>query len=228
LCTKEIHKLGPKDLEIYALEKTRDCDSTADKIIDFRQNYHCDFHLRRRRGGTVCGDHWPPGLLPEGLEQGGQGHLQGGESHSKSTYFYYRWKSWNRVSVHAHSAGADTATFTGDGKCNERGVGVHPPPSSAWANFTLMMVCTPESSHCYFVYSVVTLFSPTVFFIFFSDICGFLTHWKWNLSPLILSAVAQCWGVQCRDSNLGQTLQQAGRRASNLSTPQIAYFLVFS
>jgi hypothetical protein len=32
---------------------------------------------------------------------------------------------------------------------------VHPPPSPAWANFTLMMECTPESSRCYSVYSVV-------------------------------------------------------------------------
>jgi hypothetical protein len=31
---------------------------------------------------------------------------------------------------------------------------VHPPPLSAWANFTLMMECTPESSRCYSVYSV--------------------------------------------------------------------------
>jgi hypothetical protein len=31
---------------------------------------------------------------------------------------------------------------------------VHPPPSPAWANFTLMMECTPESSRCYSVYSV--------------------------------------------------------------------------
>jgi hypothetical protein len=35
--------------------------------------------------------------------------------------------------------------FTGDGKCNKRGVGVHPPHSPAQANFTLMTECTPES-----------------------------------------------------------------------------------
>ncbi len=31
------------------------------------------------------------------------------------------------------------------------GRAVHPPPSPspAWANFTLMMECTPESSRCY-------------------------------------------------------------------------------
>ena len=47
--------------------------------------------------------------------------------------------------------------YTGDGKCNERGwaTGVHPPPLPAWANFTLMMECTPESSRCYSVYSMV-------------------------------------------------------------------------
>ncbi len=33
-------------------------------------------------------------------------------------------------------------------KCNERG-GRAPPTLTAWANFTLMMECTPESSRCY-------------------------------------------------------------------------------
>ncbi len=33
-----------------------------------------------------------------------------------------------------------------------RGGGRAPPPSPAWANFTLMMKCTPESSCCYSVY----------------------------------------------------------------------------
>jgi hypothetical protein len=45
--------------------------------------------------------------------------------------------------------------FTGDGKCNERGWACTPPPSPAWANFTLMIECTPESSSCYSVYSVI-------------------------------------------------------------------------
>ncbi len=31
---------------------------------------------------------------------------------------------------------------------------MHPPPSPATANFTLMTECTPESSVCYSVYSV--------------------------------------------------------------------------
>ncbi len=31
---------------------------------------------------------------------------------------------------------------------------MHPPPSPAWSNFTLMMECTPESNCCYSVYSV--------------------------------------------------------------------------
>ncbi len=41
--------------------------------------------------------------------------------------------------------------FTGDGKCNERGWACTPPPSPAWANFTLMIECTPESCRCYSV-----------------------------------------------------------------------------
>jgi hypothetical protein len=45
--------------------------------------------------------------------------------------------------------------FTGDGKCNERGWACTPPHSPAWANFTLMMECTPESSRFFSVYSVV-------------------------------------------------------------------------
>jgi hypothetical protein len=59
--------------------------------------------------------------------------------------------------VSCHSAGAYTATLlvSGDGKCNERGWACTPPPLPAWANFTLLMECTPESSRCYSVYSVV-------------------------------------------------------------------------
>ncbi len=45
--------------------------------------------------------------------------------------------------------------FTGDGKCNEKGVCVHPPPSPARTDFTLITECTPESSGCNSVYSVV-------------------------------------------------------------------------
>ncbi len=33
--------------------------------------------------------------------------------------------------------------FTGDGKCNQRGWACTPPTLPAWANFTLMMECTP-------------------------------------------------------------------------------------
>ncbi len=29
---------------------------------------------------------------------------------------------------------------------------MHPPPIPAWANFTLMIECTPESDYCYSVY----------------------------------------------------------------------------
>ncbi len=36
---------------------------------------------------------------------------------------------------------------------------MNPPPSPAWANFTLMMECTPESECCYSVYSVVVVVS---------------------------------------------------------------------
>jgi hypothetical protein len=36
-----------------------------------------------------------------------------------------------------------------------KGGGRAPPPTPAWANFTLMMESTPESSRCYSVYSAV-------------------------------------------------------------------------
>ena len=36
--------------------------------------------------------------------------------------------------------------------------GGRPPPSPAWANFTLMMECTSESSRYYSVYSIVHTF----------------------------------------------------------------------
>jgi hypothetical protein len=47
--------------------------------------------------------------------------------------------------------------FTGDVLVNVmKGVGRAPPPTPAWANFTLMIECTPESSRYYSVYSVPT------------------------------------------------------------------------
>jgi hypothetical protein len=55
--------------------------------------------------------------------------------------------------VSAHSAGAYTATLLAMVNVM-KGVGVHPPPSPAWANFTLMMEYTPESSRCNSVCSV--------------------------------------------------------------------------
>ncbi len=38
--------------------------------------------------------------------------------------------------------------------------GVHPPPSSGWADFSITMECTPESGHCHsvYMYSVVRIF----------------------------------------------------------------------
>ncbi len=61
----------------------------------------------------------------------------------------------------AHSAGAYTATLLVMVNVI-KGVGVHPPPSPARANFTLMTECTPESSRCNSVYSVAeTVSSPS-------------------------------------------------------------------
>ncbi len=57
----------------------------------------------------------------------------------------------------AHSAGTYTATLLVMVNVMKGSVrlDVHPPPLPAWANFTFMMECTPESSRCYTVYSVV-------------------------------------------------------------------------
>ncbi len=52
-----------------------------------------------------------------------------------------------------HSAGAYTATLLVMVNVMKGG-GRAPLPSPAWANFTLMMECAPESSRCYSVYSV--------------------------------------------------------------------------
>jgi hypothetical protein len=35
-----------------------------------------------------------------------------------------------------------------------KGVGVHPPPSPAWANFSIMMECTPEHGSCHSVFTL--------------------------------------------------------------------------
>ncbi len=59
----------------------------------------------------------------------------------------------------ANSAGAYTATLLAMVNVI-KGVGaVHPPPSPAKANFTLMTECTPESSGCNSVYYVGETFS---------------------------------------------------------------------
>jgi hypothetical protein len=49
-----------------------------------------------------------------------------------------------------------TLSFVIDGRYSEcMGVGVHPLPAPAWADFTLKMECTPESSHCHSVCTVL-------------------------------------------------------------------------
>jgi hypothetical protein len=62
--------------------------------------------------------------------------------------------------VAAHSAGTYTATLLVIVNAMKGG-GRAPPPPPAWANFTLMIKCTPESSRCYSVYSVEETISPT-------------------------------------------------------------------
>ncbi len=63
----------------------------------------------------------------------------------------------------AHSAGAYNATLLVMVNVI-KGVGVHPPPSPARANFTLMTECTPESSGCNSVYSVVSPYCSSAFY----------------------------------------------------------------
>jgi hypothetical protein len=43
-------------------------------------------------------------------------------------------------------------------------VGVHPPPSRAWANFSIMMECMPESGRCHSVYSLLCILKQEIFF----------------------------------------------------------------
>ncbi len=45
--------------------------------------------------------------------------------------------------------------FVRDGRHSKRGWSCTPPPSPAWADFSIMMECKPESGHCHSVYSVV-------------------------------------------------------------------------
>ena len=46
-------------------------------------------------------------------------------------------------------------------------MGMHPLPSPAWADFTLMIKCMPESGHCHSVYSVMFTTGGGVKFILF-------------------------------------------------------------
>jgi hypothetical protein len=57
--------------------------------------------------------------------------------------------------VSAHSAGVYTATLLVMVNVMKGGGRAPPPPSPDGDNFTLMTECTPESSGCYSVYSVV-------------------------------------------------------------------------
>ncbi len=59
-------------------------------------------------------------------------------------------------------------------------MGVHPPPSPGWADFSVMMECTPESGNCHSVFCVYSesVFGPLrciihylhVFNVFFKEI----------------------------------------------------------
>ncbi len=64
---------------------------------------------------------------------------------------------------------------------------MHPPPSPAWANFTLMMECTPESSCYYSGYSVSFSTPPRT------------THWAGSggdRATLSHRNVRRCWHRQ--------------------------------
>ena len=43
----------------------------------------------------------------------------------------------------------------------KKGVGVNPSPSPGWANFSIMMGCTPKSGHCHYVCNLTNLWSGT-------------------------------------------------------------------
>jgi hypothetical protein len=64
---------------------------------------------------------------------------------------------WGECICHsALSAGAYTATLCVMVNIVKGGRRVSPPPSQAWANFSIMMECTPESGRCQ---SVCTLWT---------------------------------------------------------------------
>jgi hypothetical protein len=80
---------------------------------------------------------------------------------------------------------------------------VHPPPSPAWANFTLKTECTLESSRYYSVYSVVNIiYSCTLYFkleliycIYCHQIFGEKKYWRttnkiWKLNYY---RILVCW-----------------------------------
>jgi hypothetical protein len=66
-----------------------------------------------------------------------------------------------RVSVSTYTAGAYTATLLVMVYVIKGG-GHAPPTLPAWAYFTLMMECTPESSRFYSMYSVVATLAVAV------------------------------------------------------------------
>ncbi len=68
----------------------------------------------------------------------------------KVTITEYKGLRWNRGSISAFSAGANTATLYVI-ITRVKGGGCTPPPSPARTNFSIMMECTPEISNCHSV-----------------------------------------------------------------------------
>jgi hypothetical protein len=70
------------------------------------------------------------------------------------------------------------------------GMGMHPPSLPAWANFSIMMECTPESGRCHSVYTL----SAEAYVSVTSFCLDFLNHREEGLVfyPVFLLSPLQC------------------------------------
>ncbi len=134
------------------------CNSVYSVVCPLSWNVHCNFpgdgKCNKRGWACTPHPHQPELILPTTLMT----ECTPVSSVWNSVYSVVCPLSW---SVHCN--------FTGDGKCNERGCAVNPPPSPAWANFTPMIECTPVNSVCNSVYSVVCPLSWSVHCNFTGD-----------------------------------------------------------
>ncbi len=95
---------------------------------------------------------------------------------------------------------------------------MHPPPSSARANFTLLTECTPEISGCYSVYSVSTTAADKLAFKSIIGVhmmkiltCAKARNIEKFVSKLLFSSICPPWAVGATSKTITLSIRQYTR-----------------